>query len=190
LLRTVFAVLLCVASAVHAEIADSTPSGFTLKFSATVRAQPAEAYRRIVRIGEWWASDHTYSGDARNMAIDARAGGCFCEKLPGGGAVEHARVILASPGKTLRMYGGLGPLQGIAAAGPMTFQLKPEQGGTKLELTYAVTGYLPQGLGPTWAGPVNDVLGSQFERLKTYLETGSATSKAAEQPKAQKPPAH
>jgi uncharacterized protein YndB with AHSA1/START domain len=187
--KTVLVALLCAAPAVHAEIADSTPGGFTVKFSASLRAQPAEVYRRIVRIGEWWGSDHTYSGDAHNMTIEDRAGGCFCEKLPGGGAVEHARVILAWPGKMLRMYGGLGPLQGIAAAGPMTFQLKPEQGGTKLELTYTVTGYVPQGLGPTWAGPVNEVLGAQFERLKTYVETGTAP-KSVEQPKTGKAPVH
>jgi uncharacterized protein YndB with AHSA1/START domain len=185
--KIVLAALLCAAPAVHAEIADSTPGGFTVKFSASLRAPPDEVYRRIVRVGEWWSSDHTYSGDARNMTIEDRPGGCFCEKLPDGAAVEHMRVVFARPGKTLRMYGGLGPLQGIAAAGPMTFQLKPDPGGTRLELTYTVSGYVPQGLGATWASPVNEVLGAQFARLKTYAETGNAAPKPAEQPKTAKP---
>jgi hypothetical protein len=185
--KTVFAALLCAAPAAHAEIADSTPSGFTVKFSASLRVQPAEVYRRIVRVGEWWDSGHSYSGDAHNMTIEDRPGGCFCEKLRDGGAVEHMRVIFASPGKTLRMYGGLGPLQGLAAAGPMTFQLKSEPVGTKLELTYTVSGYLPQGLGAMWASPVNEVLGAQFARLKSYAETGNPPPKPPEHPKTEKP---
>jgi hypothetical protein len=187
--KTVLAALLCVAPAVQAEIADSTPSGFTLKFSATVHTPPAEAYQRIVHVAEWWAADHTYSGDSHNLTIEDRAGGCFCEKLPDRGTIEHMRVIFAWPGKTLRLYGGLGPLQGIAAAGPMTFQLKADHGSTKLELSYTVSGYLPQGLGPTWAGPVNQVLGAQFERLKTYVETGTAPN-SPNQPKTAKPASH
>ena len=189
-MKTIVALFVCAApAAVHAEIADSTPSGFTVKFSASLRAPPAEVYRRIVRVGDWWSSDHSFSGDAHNLSIDARAGGCFCEKLPDGGTVRHLEVVFASPGKLLRLYGGLGPLQGIAAAGPMTFQLKPEQEGTRLDLSYSVSGYTPQGVS-SWALAVNEVLGAQFARLKTYVETGSATSKSAEQLKTEKPAAH
>ena len=50
-MKAVFAAILCATPAVHAEIADSTPGGFTVKFSATVRAEPAEVYRRILRVG-------------------------------------------------------------------------------------------------------------------------------------------
>jgi hypothetical protein len=100
--------------------------------------------------------------------------------------VQHMQVVLAWPGKMLRMYGGLGPLQGIAAAGPMTFQLKPEQGGTKLELSYSVSGYTPQGVA-SWAAPVNEVLGAQFARLTAYVGKGGATAKSAEQPKTEQP---
>lgn len=177
-MKTILALFLCAAPAVHAEIAESTPSGFTVKFSASVRAAPAEVYQRIVRVGDWWSSDHSFSGDAHNLSIDARAGGCFCEKLPDGGTVRHMEVVFASPGKLLRLYGGLGPLQGIAAAGPMTFQLKPEPGGTRLDLSYSVAGYTPQGVS-SWAAPVNEVLGAQFARLKTFVETGSPAPKPA-----------
>jgi hypothetical protein len=185
--RTLFVVLLCAAPAAQAEIADSTPTGFTVRFSASLHASAAEAYQRILRIGDWWSSDHTFSGDAHNLSIEGRAGGCFCEKLPDGGSLRHMAVVFAWPGKLLRLYGGLGPLQGIAVAGPMTFQLKPEQGGTRLELSYSVAGYTPQGVS-FWAAPVNEVLGAQFARLRTYIDTGSAAPKSTEQPKSQKPP--
>ena len=183
-MKAIVALCLCAAPAVHAEIADSNPSGFSVKFSASLHAPPAEVYQRIVRVGDWWSSDHTFSGDAHNLSIDARGGGCFCEKLADGGSLRHMEVVFAWPGKLLRLYGGLGPLQGIAVAGPMTFQLKPEQGGTRLDFTYSVAGYTPQGVS-SWAVPVNEVLGAQFTRLKAYVETGSATPKPGEQPKKQ-----
>ena len=48
--------------------------------------------------------------------------------------------------------------------------------GTKLEVTYAVTGYLPGGM-KTWAAPVDGVLEEQFTRLKKYIEAGDAGQK-------------
>ena len=170
-MKAILALLLCAAPLARAEIVDSAATGFTVKFRATVRAPPADVYRRVLRVGDWWSADHTYSGDARNLSIEDRAGGCFCEKLPDGGFVQHMQVVFAWPGKTLRLYGGLGPLQGIAAGGPMTFQLDPDEGGTKLTLSYSVAGHTPKGIA-SWAAPVNDVLGAQFARLKKYAETG------------------
>jgi uncharacterized protein YndB with AHSA1/START domain len=183
--RLALAILLC-AGAARAEIADSGPNGFTIKIVATMHRSPADVYSRIVRVGDWWSSQHTYSGDPHNLSIDARAGGCFCEKLPDGGSVQHMEVVSARPGKMLRMYGGLGPLQGIAAAGSMTFDLKQEQGGTRLEFSYSVAGYSPQGL-VGWAGPVNEVLSMQIARFKNYVETGNPAPQSAAQPKAEQP---
>jgi uncharacterized protein YndB with AHSA1/START domain len=181
--RLALAILLC-AGAVRAEIADSAANGFTIRIGTSVHASPADVYSRIVRVGDWWSPSHTYSGDAHNMSIDPRAGGCFCEKLPDGGSVQHMEVVQVRPGKLLRLYGGLGPLQGIAAAGPMSFDLKPEQGGTRLEFSYTVSGYSPQGLA-SWAAPVNDVLSMQIARLKNYVDTGNPTPQSAAQPKAE-----
>jgi hypothetical protein len=36
------------------------------------------------------------------------------------GGVRHMQVVYVDPGKTLRMIGGLGPLQSMAATGSMT----------------------------------------------------------------------
>ena len=68
-------------------------------------------YNSIVDdVGLWWDSSHTFSGNAENLSIDDKAGGCFCENLENGGSVRHLEVVFVDPGKTLRMIGGLGPL--------------------------------------------------------------------------------
>jgi hypothetical protein len=102
--------------------------------------------------------------------------GCFCEKLPTGGGVRHMEVVHVVPGKMLGMTGALGPLQTIAATGNMAIRLSPAEGGTKLELVYADTGYLPAGMN-TWAAPVDSVLTEQVTRLKNYIERGDPAAK-------------
>lgn len=165
---------------VRADVADSAPNGFTIKITTTVKGTPADVYRRILRIGEWWSPDHTFSGDAHNLSIDERPMGCFCEKLPNGGAVRHMEVVFLQPGKVLRLSGGLGPLQAMGAAGSITFALSPAEGGTKLEFTYAVTGYSPQGMNAL-APIINKVLTEQVMRFKSYVETGSPAAASGQQ---------
>jgi len=168
------AVLICaLAQMAAAEVADSATNGFTVKIATQIHASPTDVYSRLVHnVGEWWDSAHSFSGDAHNLSIDDRPLGCFCEKLAGGGGVRHMEVVFVSPGKILRMSGGLGPLQGIATASSMTFAFTPAEGGTKLEVTYTVVGYIAQGMN-TWGAPVNAVLTEQMTRLKNYTETGN-----------------
>lgn len=86
------------------------------------------------------------------------------------------QVVYVDPGKNLRMIGGLGPFQSMAVTGSMTIELSPAGTGTKLELTYAVTGYAPGGMA-TFAPPVDSVLTQQFTRLKNYVEHGDPAPK-------------
>ena len=154
-------------------VVDSSASGFTVRTTLAIRAAPEDVYRRLVRnVGDWWNSSHTFSGNAHNLSLEEKTMGCFCEKLPDGGGVRHMEVVYFAPGKTLRLSGGLGPLQSIAAAGSMTIQLSASEGGTKLEVTYTVAGYVPAGMN-TWAAPVDGVIEEQFTRLKSYIETGA-----------------
>ena len=155
---------------VGAEVSDSGANGFTIKRSVTVAADPAKAYTSLVAVASWWESAHTFSGDAKNLSIDARPGGCFCERLPEGG-VQHLVVVYAAPGKTLRLAGGLGPLQSLAAAGSMTFALSPADSGTRVDFTYAVGGYKSGGFADL-APIVDSVLGTQLERYKRFVDTG------------------
>jgi uncharacterized protein YndB with AHSA1/START domain len=164
------AVLLIPASS-FADVADSSAAGFTVKQSFPIQAAPPDVYRALIKVGEWWNSAHTFSGDAHNLSIEDRPAGCFCEKLPDHGGVRHLEVIFVSPGKKLVMSGALGPLQSIAATGSMTIQLSPSEGGTKLDLIYTVAGYTPAGMN-TWAAPVDGVLKEQFTRLKNLVEHG------------------
>ncbi len=169
----VLAIMVVALSAIGvAEVKDSSATGFTVKTTLAIQATPQDVYRRLIRIGDWWGSDHTYSGSASNMSIEEKVGGCWCEKLADGGALRHAEVIYFAPGKLLRMTGGLGPLQELAAVGTLSVQLTPANGGTKLEMTYAVAGHLPAGLG-AFAAPVDSVMSGQFVRLKNYIESGN-----------------
>jgi hypothetical protein len=76
--------LFCVAASAWAtaEVGDSSAGGFTVKLTYSIQAAPDEVYRRLIHIGDWWDSEHTFSGDAHNLTIEEKAGGCFCEKLP------------------------------------------------------------------------------------------------------------
>lgn len=165
-------VCLCAWNVVLPEVADSGANGFTVKITMSIHAAPAEVYKKLVHnVGEWWNSQHTFSGDAHNLSIEERPMGCFCEKLPNSGAVRHMEVLYFDPGKILRMSGALGPFQGMGAAGALTFTFTPQDDGTKLEVTYALVGYSPQGMA-SWAAPANGMLTDQITRLKNYVETG------------------
>jgi len=176
--------ILCLlfSSWVVAEVADSGGNGFTIKTTLTIQASPEEVYRRLIRVGDWWDSAHTFSGDSHNLAIEEKPEGCFCEKLPNQGGVRHMQVVYVESGKTLRMIGGLGPLKSMAATGSMTIGFSSAGTGTKLELTYAVTGYAPGGMN-NLAAPVDSVLTQQFTRLKNYAEHGDPATKPEAKPK-------
>jgi uncharacterized protein YndB with AHSA1/START domain len=153
-----------------AQVIDSADNGFTLRYSVAVQAAPEAVYRAAVsQIDRWWSEDHTFSGNAANLSIDGQANGCFCEKLPAGGSVRHLTVIYAEPGKMLRMTGGLGPLQALAVTGTMTWNFVKTTGGTRFELTYAVSGYSPGGMKGMGA-PIFGVLKEQIDRLKDFIE--------------------
>lgn len=129
-----------------AAVLDAGTNGFTVKCAAVVPGAPADAYEKLVDVGNWWVAEHTWSGKSENLSIDARPGGCFCEKLENGGGVRHAEVVYADPGKTLRLSGELGPFQALGVSGALTFSFFPNPtGGTRVEMTYAVGGFLAGG---------------------------------------------
>src|SRR5690349_14228561 len=129
-----------------------------------------------MQIGRWWNPAHTYSGDAANLALSAKPGGCLCETLPGGGFVKHMDVVYAAPGKALRLVGGLGPLQGMGAAGAMTFDFKAEGAITRVTVTYIVSGFAPGAGLAAIAPPVEGVLAEQLTRFKRFTETGKPSA--------------
>ena len=153
-----------------------TPNGFLVKFDVSVNAPMAKVYDALVgQVGSWWNPEHTYSHDAKNLSIDARAGGCFCEKLPNGGGMEHLRVLYVAPPQIVRFSGALGPLQASGVAGSMTWKLTGEPDGTRLELSYSVGGFIPGGFEKI-APAVEAMLREQLDRLKLFVETGKPTT--------------
>ena len=158
-------------------VEDVASNGFTIVETADIAAPPDRVYETMLAPSRWWSSEHTYSQNAANLTLDARAGGCWCEMLPGGGSVQHMTVVNVIPGKLLRLRGALGPLQGLAVDGAVTFSLHALGSNTQLMLTYAVGGYAKQGFGEP-AKAVDFVLGQQTDRLKRFIETGRTESAA------------
>jgi uncharacterized protein YndB with AHSA1/START domain len=154
-----------------AEVIDASPTGFTSKSVVEIAAPAPAVYAALVKVGTWWDPEHTYSGEANNLTIDARPGGCFCETWSKGSSVQHLEVIYADPPRAVRMTGGLGPLQELAVVGTLTWTLTEQDGRTRLEQTYAVGGYRAGGL-QEFAPVVDAVLRTQIERLKRLVETG------------------
>ena len=88
-----------------AAVASAGAGGFVLHHEITFPGTPAQAWTRLVAPAAWWSSEHTYSGDAKNLSLAAVQGGCWCESLPGGGFVRHMDVLYVAPGRALRLFG-------------------------------------------------------------------------------------
>lgn len=153
-----------------AEVRSSGPSGFELEHRTDTRLESAQLYRLVTDIGRWWSSDHTYSGNAANLSLAVQPGGCWCEKLPNGGGVEHMRVAYVEPGKKLVLTGSLGPLLYEATSGVMQWTVQPrEGGGSTLVMNYRVAGF-HKGDGARLAPLVDQVLGAQVKSLHKFAE--------------------
>jgi uncharacterized protein YndB with AHSA1/START domain len=166
-----------------ADVIESTDAGLLVRNEASVAAPPGRVFSTLTeRVAMWWDSSHTFSGDAKNLSIEPKAGGCFCERLANGGSVRHLSVIYVDPGKELRLEGGLGPLQESAVTGVMIWKLTEAGSNTQVMLSYAVGGYRPGGL-HLLAMPVDGVLREQLVRLKRLVETGRADPGPAAPPR-------
>lgn len=113
--------------AANAEVKASAPNGLIIQIKGETALTREAAWERLLRIGTWWSNDHTYSGKASAMTIDAVAGGCWCE-IWEGGEVEHGRVIYVSPNNALRFSSALGPLQDLGVSAAVTFTLSDGSG--------------------------------------------------------------
>ncbi len=144
--------MMTLGSSARAEVIQKTDAGFIVSSSADVAGKsPAEVWKALLEPQKWWASAHTWSGDAAHLYMDAQAGGCLCELLllaknaavgSRRGSVEHARIINAMPGRMLRMSGAFGPLQGEAVVGTVTIKLKASESGTRITWEYVVGGFM------------------------------------------------
>ena len=167
------------AAPARAEFEAIGDSGFVTRHTAVVDATPQEAWDRLIEPSGWWSGVHSFSGDAENLTLDPRAGGCFCEMLPVGpgrsvpGSVRHMNVIFVDPGTAMRLSGALGPLQSEAVDGVLTITLKPVEGGTRILFEYVVGGTMRYGVAQI--GPAVDrVIGEQLTRLSEAIGRAGA----------------
>ena len=150
-----------------AAVTETRDSSFTIETTVMVDAKPTSTYRDLIRVGLWWDPAHTWSGASKNLSLDAKGGGCFCERLADRGSVQHGQVIFAQPGKLLRLQAALGPLQNMAVSGVLSFALAPDGPGTRVTMTYRVAGALTMDSAKL-APLVDQVMGIQLNRLKEF----------------------
>jgi hypothetical protein len=56
-------------SGLRAEVVETTSDRFVTRATASVKAPPLATWLALVKPGEWWNSQHSWSGDAKNMTI-------------------------------------------------------------------------------------------------------------------------
>lgn len=150
-----------------AEVVSADAHGFEVRHSINLVVPQAQAFRSFSQIQNWWSKDHSFSGNAANLSLDMRPGGCFCERLDNGGGVEFMRVAFLQPGERVVLRGTLGPMLFEASDGVMDVQVGRVAGGSKIVLTYRASGF-DKGNGADLAPLVDQVLGEQMKRLRTY----------------------
>src|SRR5579872_2510295 len=128
---------LAIAGAARAAVVDQAPGGFQVEEKVEIAASADKVWSALGQYGGWWNSKHTWSGDARNLSLDLKSGGCLCETLPNGGGAHHMTVIFAAPGKRAILDGTLGPLMYAGASGHWIWSLAENDGKTTLTWDYA-----------------------------------------------------
>jgi hypothetical protein len=161
------AIASCLTMPAHAKVESQSATGFVVAHEAEIAVNTQAAYDAFLRIGSWWSSDHSFSGDAQNISIED---GCWCERLPGGGFVRHMTLIHAAPGARLVFSGGLGPLQSMGVAGSLSVRFAAKGDKTQVTFRYAVGGY-DAGDFAAIAKGVDGVLGAQFTRYVAYASS-------------------
>lgn len=161
---------LLAATPAAADVVAATATGFETAEQVTIDAPTQRVWDMLRSPQKWWNKEHTYSGDSANLYLDSQATGCFCEKLPDRGSVEHGRIIYVQPPKMMRLTAALGPLQAEPVTGVLTFTLKPEgEGATRVTMTYVVGGQVRSGT-EAMAVTVDRVMSTQLAGLKAAAE--------------------
>lgn len=153
-------VLLAATAPASAELLHQAPEAMSIRHRYEIPTTPAVAWQVLVHPERWWPESHTWSGSRSNLSLVPEAGGCFCERWDGGSS-EHGRVVMAQPGRMLRLNAALGPLQEMAISGVLSISLGPEGERTIATVTYRVSGDAEHRLDQL-APIVNQVLGMQF----------------------------
>jgi uncharacterized protein YndB with AHSA1/START domain len=153
-------VLLLASAAGHAAVKQSSPDGFIVEHRLSIAATPAQAWNTLAQPARWWPKEHTWSGDAANLGLELKLGGCFCERWKDGGA-EHGRVIMIRNNALVRLNAALGPMQDMAVSGVLSIAIAAKDEGSEATVTYRVSGTSAHGFDKI-APVVDQVVGLQF----------------------------
>lgn len=174
LLVTISAIL-CLAPA-HADVVNSASDGFELSLSRSSDRDVKTQFERIMRIAEWWSSEHTWSGDAKNLRITTLAAGGQWRETWDNGDIEHGRIIAGNRADNIwmvRFDAPLGPLQGMGVKAILTMEVEAQEaGGSEVRFHYLVTGASFQNLDQI-APVVDGVLVQQIESLVAKPANGA-----------------
>jgi hypothetical protein len=164
-----FVAIVLVAGSVPAaaEVVSSSSNGFEVRETVNLAVKPEVAFAAFGNIGAWWDPAHTYSGKSSNLSLSLTPGGCFCERFPDGGGIEHLHVAYVDPGKHVILTGALGPLLYEATSGVLDVQVKPIAGGSQVTLDYRAAGFFKGGADKL-APAVDAVLAGQLKRYRAF----------------------
>lgn len=155
----------------HAEVLHIADTGFIVSNQISVSNDIDTTWSAFVdEVDNWWPKDHSWWLDQGTFSIEPVAGGCFCEKASEGRSAEHMHIAFVDPGKTMRMTGGLGPLQGLGMFGALDFVFEETDSGTTVTMTYRVNGINPDGFAEL-APIVDTVQGLQIGGLQNFLNS-------------------
>jgi uncharacterized protein YndB with AHSA1/START domain len=161
------AAALCASGAAQAEVVSADANGLHVRQAVQIVVPPVNAFAAFGQVSDWWNPEHSYSGKAANLSLSLTPGGCFCERFPDGGGVEHMRVTYVEPGKRILLTGSLGPLLYLATTGVMDVQFERIAGGTKITLDYKAAGFAEGGANKL-APVVDGVLAEQMRRYRQF----------------------
>lgn len=188
-LAVLAAAAFCLSAPAAAELTRVNDSGFVSRHEVVVEASPKAVWLALISPAGWWRSEHTWSGDAKNLTLTPQAGGCFCETIPEvdepgrftlQGSAEHMRVIQAYPEVALRMQGALGPLQSEPVVGVLTIAISKVDQGTRIVWEYNLGGPMRYEV-PVISKAVDGVMGLQLAALAKLLGPVALPPKEAAQ---------
>ncbi len=150
-----------------AEVVSSNAHGFEIRHTVQAVIPQTAAFDAFGDVSQWWSKDHSYSGNSANLSLSLTPGGCFCERLPSGGGIEHMRVAYVVPGERVVLTGSLGPLLYLATTAVMDVKVERIAGGSRLVMNYRVAGFANGGA-DKMAPLVDQMLGEQMARFRKY----------------------
>jgi hypothetical protein len=110
-----------------------------LRLSFDVECAPDHAFSVWTsKIGSWWPRDHTVSGDAAEVVLEAGPGGRIYERTAAGTQHEWGEVTVWEPPRRLSYLWHIGRERATATEVAITFV---DEGGTRTRVEIEHTGW-------------------------------------------------